>query len=236
MVPGTYTVGYVSGNFTAEFVASLLDLWERELPSSREKLRPGVARRGVKGLYVPLNRNAVVEHFLKGDSEWLWFLDTDVSFAPDLIDYLLAVADPEKRPIVAAIYFVQLPGAPANTWWPAWHPAEDAPVPDRIDLGSLYELGHVGMGCTLIHRTVLERMREKYDADPWHWFSHDIAEGPDGLERAGEDVTFCRRARAAGFSVWGLALPVDHHKTVPITWDTYRASQAYMAALQQQAT
>ena len=55
------------------------------------------------------------------------------------------------------------------------------------------------MGFTLIHRSVLEKLAVEYADDPWHYFGHDIINN----SHVGEDLTFCNRARKAGFSVWG---------------------------------
>ena len=74
------------------------------------------------------------------------------------------------------------------------------------------------MGCTLIHREVLEALQAEWqDKDAWVWFGHDLVKGKDGkLERAGEDVTMCVRARALGYKTWGLTdVRLAHHKIRP---------------------
>src|SRR5206468_643087 len=51
-------------------------------------------------------RNEVVDAFLdQHDADWLWFIDTDMTFDPDILDRLVKAAHPEKRPIVGALCF-----------------------------------------------------------------------------------------------------------------------------------
>ncbi len=44
-------------------------------------------------------RNKAVREFLTTDSDWLFWIDTDMGFEPDIVDRLLDVADPVERPI-----------------------------------------------------------------------------------------------------------------------------------------
>src|SRR5687767_5945958 len=48
-------------------------------------------------------RNTAVREFLADSTaHWLWWVDTDMGFAPDTVDRLFAVADPTERPVVGA--------------------------------------------------------------------------------------------------------------------------------------
>src|SRR6266702_8144644 len=43
-------------------------------------------------------RNWAVEQFLSEDrADWLWFVDTDMGFSPDIVDQLFTAADPAER-------------------------------------------------------------------------------------------------------------------------------------------
>jgi hypothetical protein len=180
------------------------------------------------GPYIADNRNQVVERFLETPCEWLWFTDIDIEFDPTVLDRLLAVADVQERPIVGALYFNQINDTPAGTWWPVWTEeigASTTRVVTRIELGRTYDLTVTGMGCTIIHRSVFEKLATLVGDDPWKWFGHDLIRGDDGtMRRAGEDATFCYRARAAGFPVTGLAYVVNHTgKNLKVTWDLFCA-------------
>src|SRR6266704_522877 len=57
---------------------------------------------------IPGARNLVVKQFLaEKDADWLFWIDTDMGFAPDTVDRLLAIADPVKAPIVGGLCFAQ---------------------------------------------------------------------------------------------------------------------------------
>lgn len=215
------TVAYVhGGSVRHEFMVAVQDLVLHE--------HRVTAVVHAQGPYIPLNRNLVCERFLNlpVEREWLWFLDVDIQFQPDILDDLLEVAS-EERPIVGALYLNQVAGKPPGTWWPTWAGTDGRRV-EKLVIGETYELSSVGMGCTLIHRSVLEKMYEDYKDDPWRWFGHDIH--PDRPERVGEDETFCLRAIKSGFSVWGLAEIVNHVKTASIGDDYLEGLMSHESA------
>lgn len=196
------------GSVRHEFMLSLQDLILRE--------RRVAAVIQAQGPYIPQNRNLVCERFLQlpVKCDWLWFFDIDIEFGPAILDKLLDAADSRDRPIVGALYLNQVTGQPLGTWWPTW--SDEVGRIEKVVMGEIHELTSVGMGCTLIHRSVIEKMAEVYKDDPWHWFGHDIVEREGIAERVGEDETFCGRAIKAGFTVHGLAELVNHCKTVAI--------------------
>lgn len=205
MIAAAYVHG---GNVRHEFMVALQDLVLRE--------RRIAAVVQAQGPYIPQNRNLVCERFLQLPvrCEWLWFFDVDIQFGPDVLDHLLDAADPVDRPIVGALYLNQVTGKPIGTWWPTWSD-KDGRI-EKVVMGEVYDLATIGMGCTLIHRSVLEKLAQVHEDDPWHWFGHDIVSRKGVPERVGEDETFCNRALNAGFPVHGVATLVNHYKTVSI--------------------
>lgn len=166
-----------------------------------------------EGLYVPRGRNEIVEQFLKGSGcEWLWFLDTDVTFTPDILKRLLAAADDEHKILAASYWSIDDEGEPYSTWMAL---DEGSVLPYReIPAEGLVELAACGMGCTLIHRDVLIDVAEDQGGeDPWIWFGHDLLATEKGLTRLGEDISFCIRAAKVGHTTWGVCgVEVDHLK------------------------
>jgi hypothetical protein len=193
------------------FMKSITDLILYELDPDRDRLHSIL---NTQNIFVATARNNIVSTFLTTSANWLLFFDDDMVFAPDFLDKLLAVADPNTHKIVAGLYFGFLHD---GNLWPTW--LEEEPGSSRLitvkslKTGEIKELGSVGMGGTLIHRSVFESMKEKYINDPWHWFAHDISTRNGKAEHLGEDVTFCDRARKMGIKIFGVTdARMDHLK------------------------
>ena len=175
----------------------------------------------VQSAYIASSRSLICERFLKEpDLRWLWFVDNDVIFPSDALDRLLAVADPKDKAIVGGSYPNIFDDGIHSTWLTvaaedqSLHPIHEIPETGMIKVAS------VGMGCTIIHRNVLEAIGKEYADDPWPFFGHDVITNGNENGRLGEDVTFCMRAKGVGFSTYGLAdLSLDHLKYRPLAWE-----------------
>lgn len=135
---------------------------------------------------------------LQAEGDWIWFIDTDMLFAPNTIERLLAHGvdlvqvhclkrHPPHEPIVWEDSAVDLSGAPRGR-------------PRLIEVQSL------GAGGTLYRKRVFEAIR-----GPWF-------EGILGRE----DTCFAEKAKAAGFQLFvDLATPVGHTTPV-VVWPDYK--------------
>ena len=203
------TVGYCHyGTVTDDFSDCMLRMYQYD--STHGKHWDAIAKS--KTPYIPMGRNQIVESFLeKRFGHWLLFLDNDVVFPADTMERLLALADPDEVPILGGLYLTPLQPDPDDLTrmehLPTWTydgGQERTPVLSVDFSEPLMELHSCGMGCTLIHRRVLETMRDAYRDDPWKWFNHDLVQvGDREPERLGEDLAFCVRARNLGFKVHG---------------------------------
>jgi hypothetical protein len=164
------------------------------------------------GLYIHMNRNNVVREFLAaGDAEWLLFVDTDIVFTPAQVEELLSYSAPHRR-ILAALYFTW--SKSLKRLIPYWFASLEPPtIADISATAEAIPLAACGMGFTAIHRTVLMTMQELRSGDPAPWFGHDRVATLGGTYEALEDITFCLRAKAAGFQTWGVPIDVDHVKS-----------------------
>lgn len=163
------------------------------------------------GGYIPVTtsivaqaRNEIVRTFLEEhDADWLWFVDTDMTFPADILDRLVEAAHPKDRPIMGALCFSLQQGYRAVPTLYVIRP--DGKVGNVFD----YQPDEImrtmtGTGCVLIHRTVFEKMRDAENPDgkrkfpkPYEWFHNtNFGEIP-----VGEDVTFCIRAESIGIPV-----------------------------------
>jgi len=168
---------------------------------------PVAVRCGTDGLVAA--RNAAAASLLSSQAEWLWWVDTDMGFAPDTLDRLLAGADPVERPIVGALCFsnretsrdglngyrcdpiptlyrwVEVDGM--NGYRPIWDYPRD----------SLVEVAATGSACMVIHRSVFEAIHEAHGP---RWYAK--LTNPTTGQLHGEDLSFCYRAREAGARIW----------------------------------
>jgi hypothetical protein len=133
-------------------------------------------------------RNTLVGAFLDAGDDYLLFTDTDVVFNFADVE-LLVQAD---VPIAGALYFSAAPSSAGEPWCTAleavgdegFKPLQDIPSEPRT-------VDAVGMGLTLIRRDVLEALAPVKKL--WPFAETDEERG------FGEDVTFCLRAKEAGF-------------------------------------
>ena len=183
---------------------------------------PLIAVRG--GGNVATARNKIVTAFLEeSTADWLWFIDTDQTFEPDIVERLVESADPVERPILSALVFAQtsnrsLPVSPAPVVFDGENIREVIAIPDE----RWWQVAGAGCGCVLIHRSVLEAVGEKHSADafPWFKFAQHNRTDTDGNkvpDVMGEDFTFSLRAMALGFpSIVDTTIEAGHLKEIDL--------------------
>jgi len=229
-------VAWIHGNDVAySWCFSLLQLFASDLAGPQRIRRGGVIPINAEGGQLTLARNQAVGDLLASDTPWLLWLDTDMGFRPDLLERLLAAADPTERPIVGALCFSQRKLGPDTMggyhtaatptifdWAPVKNDAGDDLEGFDIRWGypsdALVRCSATGSAAVLIHRSVFERIQERYGAE---WYHRVLAsDGP-----MGEDLSFCMRATA-------LDIPVHVHTGVRTT----HAKRIWLAEHDYQAT
>lgn len=197
---------------------SMLQLLDHDLANSARIWSGGfVAMRcGTDGLAQARN-NAVREFLKDSKADWLWWIDTDMGFLPDTVDRLLDAADPVERPVMGALCFANREvdndgmggrralAAPVILHWA--HVGDEAGFDTRWDYprDTVVRCDGVGAACVLIHRSVFERVAERYGPN---WYTRTI--NPSTGEMISEDLSFCARMMA-------LEIPVHVHTGVPTT-------------------
>jgi GT2 family glycosyltransferase len=200
------------------WVHSLLQLLDHDLAHGARVWNGGwvSVRGGTDNLAYA--RNVAVRDFLKEDrADWMFWCDTDMGFASDTIDRLIAAADPTERPVMGALCFANREvdddgmggkralAAPVIMHWAKhgdeygfdtqWDYPRDAVIP----------CDGIGSACVLIHRSVFERVQEAYGPK---WYARSV--NPSTGELAGEDLSFCAR-------LMSLGIPVHVHTGVKTT-------------------
>lgn len=147
------------------------------------------------GVDVAKMRNEAIAE-MEGD--WIWFVDDDHTFEPDLLMKLLAHNVDVVQPLILRRYAPfgpvhmgpQVEGSQAH-WQYALR---------KDDPKGLMEVHAVGSGCCLIKKKVLDAIERP-------WFEIGKLEA-DGL---GEDLWFCRKVKEKGFRIFcDLGNPVGH--------------------------
>lgn len=139
------------------------------------------------GSVITEQRLALARLALQDGADWTVWFDADMRFPKDAIERLLA----HNQPIVAANY--------PTRRMPAIEPTAfvDDETQDRVytlkESTGLQPVAAVGFGCIAVHRSVYQAMDLPWFDTPWdkEAMKYDC----------GEDIYFCRKARAAGFQV-----------------------------------
>lgn len=216
-----YTIGYLHpGEVSAYFTQSLIGtvLYDRV-----RHRRVAAILNEWSSANVSAPRNKIVRQFLDAEqSDWLVFIDSDMAWEVQAVDELLAVADPEKAPIVGGLCF----GTALDRLFPtiyAMGETEDGqPMTMRLrDFpdDTLVRCAATGAAFLLIHRRVLTAMAEHGFNEAFPWFQETSL----ATEPCSEDITFCLRAGLLGFPVHvHTGVKIGHHKSHVLTHEKFR--------------
>jgi len=186
-------IGYVHpGTVRAEFAASLLAV----CLEGGTRIRTVIALES--GPNISTGRNLIVREFLDGNlAPWLFMCDTDMSFAADTVDRLIAA----DRPVTGALCFSLVNGEKHPTMYELAESPDGALAFRRYIAwrkDSVTKVSATGAACLVMHRDALLEV-EKASGDPAAPWFRETAVAP--LSLMGEDMTFCLRCAAAGIPV-----------------------------------
>lgn len=221
----TAIVGLLDGGkWSACFGLSYRDFCLYDLAGPQRVVRPGGGElRKIAGtMGVAGGRNEIARAFLDDhDADWLWFIDTDMGFAPDTLDRLIDAADPAERPVMGALCFAMKREAPGPYYaertraQPTLY--EYVELKDEVGFRAILDyprdrvmqVAGTGAACLLIHRDALAKLRAQYGDIWFEPITHPT--GAKGRPRTfSEDLSFCIRLAAAG-------IPVHVHTGVKTT-------------------
>ena len=238
---GKVVVGYVHPeSVKASFHDSLLNLLVADMAGDRAVVDGGGRIARYSSANVSLARNDVARRFLDDfDAEWLLMLDADMVFGPDLLERLLTAAVGAGAPIVGALCFGHVDGE----LFPTLYAVDTSAEPIRMRRfaewppDQMFAVNATGAATMLVHRSVLETMRERFP-EPFPWFREEVLGEPPWGRGApgtgspmGEDVTFCLRAGVCGFPVYvHTGIDVGHDKHWILTAEQYAQQRAWASA------
>jgi hypothetical protein len=185
-------------------------------------------------------RNQIVASFLKLEHrpEWLFMVDTDMGFAADTVDRLVASAEANGVLVLGALCFAQKSAQAAET---SLHARRLKLIPTLyryLDLGqekgfapmedyardAFQYVDGTGAACMIMHRSALERL----PVDPFRPILVPNAL-PGGAHREfSEDLSFCARLANVGIEIGvDTSIKTTHAKGgIFLDEETYRVQQA----------
>lgn len=211
MKRGKVAVGFLDpGSWSHCFGQSLIDLYLTDSVGSQRIVPHGMQLRdNCQAGGVVAGRNEIARKFLDDtECEWLFMVDSDMGFAPDTVDRLIASADPVRRPVVGGLCFGLRRESKGDCYGQKYivvptvydfvETESEVGFRSRIDYerDALVEAAATGAACLMVHRTALHRVREKYGD---RWF--DPVTHPLGTTFS-EDLSFCVRLAAIGLPVF----------------------------------
>ncbi len=224
---GAVVVAYVHNkDVTYSWHHSMIELLGHDLGNAQRVMRGGyISMKCASSDGLVESRNRAVKTFLaEKQADWLWWVDTDMGFAADTIDRLLASADPQTAPIVGGLCFTQREEAADGMG--GYHTLATPTVFDWLQVEGTDQQGFsvrwdyphdqlvpcagTGSACVLIHRSVFERIREEF-GEVWY----DRIPNPTMGKVVGEDLSFCLRALTLGIPVHvDTSVKTSHQKVL----------------------
>lgn len=232
-------IGFLTGGkWSNIFGLSLLKLMLYE--TGRTGLPPYLLAELCSSGNIVAGRNRVHSAVLDTPAEWLLWIDDDMGFAPDTLERLLKSADPKERPIMGALCFAtkrQQPdpvihaerylSCPTIYRWVERDDEVGFAVVKNYPRDQVTESAATGTALVLVHRSVIEAVKDKYGATWFDPAKHPLAKGGE----FSEDFSFFIRAAACGFKVHvDTSVKTAHDKGIlHLTEETWDAQQAMLA-------
>jgi len=144
------------------------------------------------------SRNQFAMKALKQKYDYILWLDSDMTFKPDVLKRLLDDAEQNDLDFVCGLYFKRrLPTAPViykSVEWeqdPTLGVKHSSEVYTDYPKDSLFEIAAAGLGCCLTKTSVIEKCAEHYMLSPF-----------EPMPFLGEDLAFCWKLRNLGVKLW----------------------------------
>lgn len=161
-------------------------------------------------------RNQLCQLVLDEGYDYLWFMDDDHAFPPQILTKLLA----HQKPLVTPVCLTRVYPFNPVQYVAGENGSKTLPLPlSRIATDGLVEIEAGGCAGMLIRRDVIEQTREQWvnvpnlaevaEKKPVPWFEYSDQS---------EDVLFCGKAKAAGFSIYTDLSVRLGHITTAVVW------------------
>ncbi len=164
------------------------------------------------------SRNKLSEMAIAMEADYILWLDSDMVFPPDTLERMMAVLDERQDiDILSGLYFRRTtPFTPVA--YEVLQTKEDGGVEfeDMTEVpDDLREVAGCGFGCVLMRTECLYDIGGKYGGI---WFTP--------MNNAGEDCSFCIRARQEGYHIFlEPSISIGHMGYAAVTKEFYEATK-----------
>ena len=162
------------------------------------------------------SRNNFAKQALEAKADFVMWLDSDMTFAPDTMTRLQQHME-EGRDIVTGIYFRRRPPFTPTLFKKLERGEDNHAVFEHYDdypPDSLFEVAGCGFGCIMTRTSVLEDMLLNYQ----DWFLPICS--------VGEDLSFCLRARELGYKIYcDSSIKCGHVGQLVVDEDVFRSTR-----------
>lgn len=227
--PGAVTPSLVDGGeWAACFGMSWTDMMLLDQATSQRMIREnGMYHRKQAGtMGVAAARSEIAAAFLAGDAEWLFMVDSDMGFAADTVDRMVASAEANGVPVLGALCFAQkidpdvaqgpynavryriIPTLYSYVQIDETGEAGFRPI-DKYRRDMFQYVAGTGAACILIHREALLAVGPQ----PFMPITDPKAGGNGTPRTFSEDLSFCVRVQAEGMEMGvDTSIKTTHYK------------------------
>lgn len=143
------------------------------------------------GSLVYTSRNELAKKAIAMDSDYVLWLDSDMFFEPDLLERMFKTLKEKNLDFLSGLYFRRVPPFTPVLFDKLEITDKGAEWSEYNDLpADLFEVGGCGFGCVLMKTDIILEVAGKFG----DMFTP--------MANAGEDLSFCIRARECGYKLY----------------------------------
>lgn len=178
----------------------------------------------VQGNQIGRQRQVLFDHWAdKVKTDWLLWVDSDIVLTLDAMAKLWKTADKIVRPVVSGVYFIskENEGTLMRPFPALFNNVSEYqiqylhPLPEN----EVVKVDQAGFGLTLMHKSIIPKMREKF---PNQSFFTEQAGSAEDDHFVGEDIIFFRKMKESGVDLHAhTGALVKHMKRFSLDFDYY---------------
>jgi hypothetical protein len=207
--------GLTDGKFTEGLMTAVIAGGSNKMPISTS-IR-------VQGNQIGRQRQVLWDYWANNiKSDWLLWVDSDIVLTLDVMQKLWQTADKHHRPVVSGVYFIskENEGTLMKPYPVLFNDVSEFEIQyiHPLPQDKVIQCDSAGFGLVLMHRSIIEKMRDKF---PGESMFMESASGQDS-QFIGEDIVFFRKMKEAGIPLHAhTGALVKHMKRFSLDYDYY---------------